>query len=201
MNAVPFPIGTNYTDSHRAVTRVLRFADVVAGKDYTTSMFVGCPNIRTFEDGTLARWPDGVTELGPVYGMCTNLTPVELPEWPKTLTQIYRFYVNWWRGVYSCCNLSKIKNIPAWPAGLTMADYVYSWCTSLTGEIPAWPAGLTSANHTYSDCTHLEAAWTTDPAELMPSSVVDHADCVTGASASLRSLFYSNWGGTRAKET
>ena len=103
-------------------------------------------------------------------------------------------------GFQQCRGLRNDKWLPRWPTSLTSANSTFSGCTSLAAtSLPAWPTSLTSADSTYKGCTGLTGAWTSDPAELMPTNITSHDNCVSGASDALRALFYSDWGGTRTK--
>ena len=95
--------------------------------------------------------------------------------------------------------------VPKWPSALTSCSVYYGYgvyygCTGLYGDIPAWPSGLTKLTYTYAYCSGLTNAWTTVASELMPTNITSHDGCVSGTAASLRALFYSDWGGNRPKE-
>jgi hypothetical protein len=140
----------------------------------------------------LLRHPDSGNCI--TIGSCKNMTAFpdgKLARWPAATTSIGSVY-------YDCTALAATE-LPAWPSGLTQANNTYYSCSKLTGDIPAWPSSLTQARYTYYSCKNLTGAWTSDPAELMPTNITSHGGCVSGASAALRALFYSDWGGTRTK--
>ena len=149
-------------------------------------VFRGCPNVTAEPP----EWPEGLEEATSVYNCGTKVSG-RIPAWPDGLTSA--------NGTFSSCT-GLTGDIPKWPDGLTSANDTFSSCTGLTGEIPKWPDGLTSANWTYQYCGNLTGAWTSDPAELMPTNITSHSGCVRGANTALRALFYSDWGGTRTKE-
>lgn len=173
----------------------------------------------------IPEWPSSVTSIGNVYMRCTGLAATVIPEWPKGATSIGTVT----GGTYFGCRNIKATRIPDWPDGVTYIgavyegctgivatvpkwpsaltscwinyDYgVYRECTGLYGDIPAWPSGLTKLTYTYAYCSGLTNAWTTVASELMPTNITEHSGCVSGTAASLRALFYSDWGGTRTKE-
>lgn len=96
-----------------------------------------------------------------------------------------------------CKNLTGF--IPRWPAKMNSANKTYNGCSNLAGEIPAWGAKIASANGTFYNCRNITGAWANDAALLMPTKITEHDDCVSGASDTLRALFYEDWGGTREK--
>ena len=103
-------------------------------------------------------------------------------------------------GVFGGWNSGIKCGVPKWPSGLKEAVRTYYGCSGLTGSVPAWGDKITNASATFQNCSGLTGAWTSDPAELMPTNITSHAGCVSGASSDLRALFYSDWGGNRPKE-
>ena len=184
---------------------------VIGGDTRLASVFKNCTGITATE---LPAWPAGMTNPCAVYGGCRNIKAT-LPDWPAGLTAAERTYSGcsgltgtipaWGESVvnaestYSGCS-GLTGTIPAWGENVANANSTYSGCSGLTGTIPAWGAAITQAYGTYQNCRNLTGAWTDDPAELMPTNITSHGNCVYGASAALRALFYSDWGGTRTKE-
>ena len=142
---------------------------------------------------SLPDWPSSLTNADSTFRNCTSLAATSLPDWSNctALTQTERTY-------QYCKNLT--GEVPAWPPNLTRAGSTFEQCAGLTGTIKAWPSTLTQAWWTFYGCKNLTGAWTSDPAELMPTNITSHDNCVSGASDALRALFYSDWGGTRTKE-
>ena len=140
--------------------------------------------------GTIPPWGANVTDAGSTYDTCENLTGT-IPPWNDKITN-----ANW---TYIRC--SKLTGeIPPWTDKIVYAFRTYRTCPLLTGKIPKWGAAMKDVGYCYQESTGLTGAWTDDPAELMPTDITSHEGVVTDASAALRALFYSNWGGTRTKE-
>ena len=138
---------------------------------------------------SLPEWPSGLTNATGIFMGCTSLALTSLPEWPSGLTNV--------TGMFQDCTSLALTSLPEWPSGLTDAHYMFFGCTSLAAKIPAWPSGLTNTSYMFKNCTSLTGAWTEDADSLMPTTITSHDDTVTGASDSVRKLFYPSWGGTR----
>ena len=197
----------DYAASRPFVTAALRWGDSVTSAATT---YRECSNLTGF----VPRWPDTLTSASYTYYNCTGLTGAPA-DWSgcTALTDVSYTY----RG---CTKL--VGEIKAWPPNAKNTDCSYALCSGLYGDVPAWPDSVTaafdtfwntkvsgnikpwppamfSARYTYESCKYLTGAWTDDPDELMPN-IRYHDHCVTDASAALRALFYSDWGGTRTKE-
>ena len=189
------------------VTAALRWGDSVTRADDT---YRECSNLTGF----VPRWGEAITDARWTYQGRSGLTG-EIPAWGASVVNAEATYANcpgltgaipaWGANVisarwtYNGCH-ALTGTIPAWGENITDAYGTYEYCYGLTGTIPAWGAAITTATYTYVNCRNLTGAWTDDPAELMPTNITSHANCVIGASAALRALFYSDWGGTRTKE-
>ncbi len=122
------------------------------------------------------------------------------PESTSVVTAALRWGDNVNIGNYPYSGCTKLTGfVPRWNDKITSAFGVYFNCAGLTGEIPPWNDKITNANFTYQNCAGLTGAWTDDPAELMPTNITSHSFTVGGASAALRALFYTDWGGTHEK--
>ena len=141
--------------------------------------------------GSIPLWNDKITDARGCYWQCIGLTGT-IPPWNDKNTNA--------EDVYNGCT-GLTGTIPPWTDKITKANFCYSGCTGLTGPVPAWGAAMTTASYCYYRCSGLTGAWTDDPDELMPERITSHGWCVVGCSSSLCALFYSDWGGTRKKET
>ena len=160
IGAVPYPFYnmSATSPSKIAVTRVLRFADADQNKSTSAAKrvteFSQCVNLRSFDDGTLARWPEGYGTIGSVYANCPSLAATRIPEWPAGATRI--------GGTYANCPSLAATRIPEWPSGATRIESTYVGCTSLAAtRIPEWPESATyiggTVGGTYCNCTSLAA--------------------------------------------
>lgn len=146
--------------------------------------------------GPLPAWGSGLRDVTQCYNGCSGATgPV--PAWADGIVKTSGCFMD-------CTGL--VGAVPAWGRDAADINSTYFGCTGLTGDIPAWPSGVANVANCYADCSGLAGAWTDDAALLMPyeklggtSSTSKYYCCVTGASATLRALFYTDWGGTRAK--
>ena len=145
--------------------------------------------------GQPPAWPKTVTDTRNCYFACPNLAGT-IPDWSgcEALTYVTQTY-----GDYYTRHYGLTGEVPAWPPNVTKAQSAFRCCAGLTGKIPKWPNSLTDVGYAFYWCEGLTGAWTDDPAELMPTNITSHGDCVTGASDAVRELFYSDWGGTRTK--
>ena len=151
-------------------------------------VFDGCSRVT----GHLPeKWGDNLADSMEAFRNCTGLTG-SVPQWGNgkitTTTRMYAF----------CTGLT--GPVPEWGENMTSASVTFYGCSGLTGNIPKWGKNLKDVSYCFGlNCKNLTGAWTSDPAELMPTNITSHGDCVSGASAALRALFYSDWGGTRTK--
>ena len=153
--------------------------------------FIACNNqlvTRVF------RFGDNIENLGGAFDSCNLLTADFLPRWPKGISKMANAFIR-------CSNLE--AEVPAWSAceKLEIINGAFYSCYKLRGKIPKWPPNVKMFRDCYGNCTSLTGAWTDDPDELMPSGIEAYWRdyTVSGASAALRALFYSDWGGTRTK--
>ena len=149
-------------------------------------------SVSDFTVVRILRWADTQTLFHAVARTCRNLTG-PIPRWPQGATGVDEAYEG-------CHNLT--GKIPAWTDKITSCRYTYSLykpVSSLTGPIPKWGKSMRSVASCYSGRSDLTSAWTDDPAELMPTNITSHGNCVIDTSDALRALFYSDWGGTRTK--
>lgn len=91
-----------------------------------------------------------------------------------------------------------VTKVLRWGNSFTRAHSVFYKCTNLKGNIPKWGPSLESVESCFSYCTSLEGAWTDDTTELMPSTITTKNNCFVGASAAIRALFTSAWGGSKS---
>ena len=151
---------------------------------YSDETFRNCCNLA----GWIPRWGKSITDCYKTYPYCQKLVG-PIPPWTPAITNVFSTY-------YNSRNLQ--GTIPEWGENTIVCWAVYSFDTKLTGTIPKWPKACTTSNWCY-ESTRFTGAWTDDPAELMPTNITSHANCVVDASDALRALFYSDWGGTRTK--
>ena len=162
-----------------------------------TGVFDGCRNLAR----PIPRWGENITKVAQCFQNCPGVRG-RFPAWPRGCVELRSCYRNA-TGLYGA--------VPAWPDCAEELDSVFEGCTDATGDIPPWPSAMKSVNGCYRDCANLTGAWTDDPGELMPEERVRHSpdstyyrcyDVVTGASDSLRALFWDkNWGGTIPRPT
>ena len=139
--------------------------------------------------GNVPAWPNSVNNMGGTYKNCSSLTgtPPALPHMTHYANDTYN----------GCTGLT--GDVPEWPTGgLYQIAGHYTYCTGLTGKIPKWVPMIEAVDGCYHGCTGLTGAWTTNAAELMPSHITAHSDCVLGTADVLLNLFKKSWGGNLA---
>ena len=146
--------------------------------------FSCCPRIT----GRVPQWGESIVNASSCFEGCTGLWGI-IPDWPdccKTMNRCYR----------DCAGLDGV--LPGWPFDCEEADETYRGCTGIRGNIRAWKPHMRAVSMCYMGCTGLTGAWTQDSRILMPEQQFGFRcyDVVTGASESLRSLFWDDpWGG------
>lgn len=139
--------------------------------------------------GTIPQWGQNITAANRTFHTCYGLRGT-IPPWNDKVTDVSSCYGY---------NGALTGSVPAWGKSITVAENTFRRCRGLTGDIPAWPSGLVNAEGTFRECTGLNGAWTEDADALMPESVTNHTNTFTDASDELRSLFYTDWGGTKTR--
>ena len=155
------------------VLRVLRWADFPKGTKMTGGLF-GCKTVTAFPDGSLARWPSGVTSLSLVYYGCTGLNVTKLPAWPSGVTSL--------SSVYSGCTGLNVTKLPKWPEGLTTLVGHGGWGRGFyTGpgirpeKIPEWPNGLERIEGcVYDGCVNIKSTVPKWPSSLKQITLPDY---------------------------
>lgn len=75
----------------------------------------------------------------------------------------------------------------------------YRNCKNLHGTITKWPEKITQASYCFYSCSSITGVWSSAAADLMPSTITAHAECVTGCDdTAVRQYFTADWGGTKA---
>ena len=141
--------------------------------------------------GAIPAWGVSITNAWATYNNCRGLTGT-VPEWTSKITNAYSTYAE-------CKGLT--GTIPKWKSSITTARETYRGCSGLVGRIPKWGSSITNAYSTYIGCRNLTGVWEEDgeippPSSLMPSKITSYSNCVTDTTDSLRSYFYTTWGGT-----
>lgn len=147
--------------------------------------YSGCSGLT----GRVPAWGDKIVDASSCYDGCTGLYG-NIPEWPEGCKAMNACYRNC-SGLYG--------TVPRWPFDCEEADETYRGCAKIYGNIRAWMPSMKCVSMCYMGCTGLTGAWTSDPHVLMPERQfgIRCFDVVTGASDSLRALFWDDpWGGT-----
>lgn len=182
--ATTFYAKSGKTTEDTFVTEIVRFGSNINNLDYA---FYNCTELCNKQ---LPNWPKGLISADYMFYGCTKLALNSIPDMTRctNLRSIVCIF-------YGCYNLSA-SALPKLPDSVENASYAFSGCSGITALIDKWPSSVTNVNGMYKNCTGLTGAWSEDPNELMPLSIIDHTDTVTGASDAVRSLFSMDWGGS-----
>lgn len=178
----------------RPLLRPVQWGDYVESAEGTYCGMSGLREGRGIQ-GEIIPWGKSIKSTFCCYERNPNLTGT-IPKWGPSVTEC--------NGTYQYCS-GLGGEIPPWPKNAISCNECYMY-TAVTGDIPPWPVTMTKARMCYEGCKGLTGAWTNSPGLLMPArmngqngQVTDHDNVVKDASDALRSLFYEDWGGTRAR--
>lgn len=135
--------------------------------------------------------------------MAGNTQVVRLIQWGEGLLRGCHWdtFIDSVGSFYNCTNL--VGPIPAFPKGMTRAYATFSYCYNLDGVIPKWGESLVDVRRCYIGDSKLAGVWNPSASEeeIMPPHITTFANAVSATSGSLRSYFYTTWGGTKAVPT